>query len=252
MGEAKSGSHIPIAPNVREALAVACDVFQRCGINCETGSLVLGGGTVLASRWVHRISTDLDFFIDPHDFYRVAPALKKLASESRIDDVESTSGFCKFVADGTTPVSLFTTRSFFLIPPTQREVSTNIRLEHTTEILAKKMYGRVMQNGDFTQRDFYDFCIASIGEPESWQALASRLSDDGVVSIIDELRNPHSSPLIRNANKGDDIIEPNYPLVARHLWEASLGLMRDGRVPEWMHARNGRTRAESVPKGPER
>ena len=45
---------------VADALGLFVEIASPFGV---TGHALLGGGTVLAARWRHRLSTDLDFFM---------------------------------------------------------------------------------------------------------------------------------------------------------------------------------------------
>ena len=233
---------LPISTNVSPALLAAADVFERCGITRDTDTFVLGGGTTLASRWHHRLSTDLDFFMGFMEFRQAmflgdSPGnrvLAEMADQHRISDLRLAAAHCAFQV-GQTPVTLFTTQAFSSAHPTQRESQTGICLESTTEILAKKLIARILKNGDFAKRDFYDFCVASIEDPQSWRAVTSLVAHDDVSAIIQEIRNPGTSPLVHMAETGSDILEPKYANIASNLWKASVGLLSEGGIPEWIH-----------------
>ena len=66
-----------IPTNVEPAFLVCGPILSECFADSTT--LALGGGTVLAGRWAHRLSTDLDFFVHA-DPARI-PALVARASD---------------------------------------------------------------------------------------------------------------------------------------------------------------------------
>lgn len=58
----------------KEILLRALDVLDTHLTEVERSGLRLGGGTVLAMRWHHRLSTDIDLAMDEAMLSRVGPA----------------------------------------------------------------------------------------------------------------------------------------------------------------------------------
>ena len=221
---------ISIVPNVRTALQHIVPLFSKA-LGPDIDKLHLGGGTVLASRWQHRLSTDLDFFLhetNPADARRLLSAIstqiKQPVHTDVLTNIQIAGRHLSFKA-------LNIQTSVFTTPPQtdklseQRERVTRILLESTEEILAKKLYGRVIGNGEFTKRDFYDFCVAEIQEPDALNAIVQSLGDEREL-IYTELKNNYLSELIRDAEHGPPLLEPAYPDIAGNLWDRAANLFQ--------------------------
>lgn len=144
-------------------------LFQRALILIESavaagatlGEWSFGGGTVLMRRHHHRLSKDVDIFLgDPQLLGYLSPRLNSTAESLTTDYVEQ-AGFLKLrfpegeidfvVAAPLTPAATVTESIF----------GRDIRVETSTEIIAKKVWYR----GDrFTARDLFD--LAMISEKE--------------------------------------------------------------------------------------
>ena len=136
---------------------------------------LLGGGTALAARWGHRHSTDVDLFIADQTLraaLRDAPdtarnSLRALTTapseryEIGIDYIEVT------LQSG--PVSVLTLPPKLADPPSHdRADATPVALESTAEIVARKLHNRVIHDGRYTPRDFYDFVYARRWDEPAW------------------------------------------------------------------------------------
>ena len=184
-----------IVPNIAEPLRCLAPLFHAAlGENMD--KLQLGGDTVLASRWQHRLSADLDFFLhspSPKDNHTLLSTIRKSveqnADEYSLTDIDVASRHLSFVTIRTR-TSIFTTPPLTDKRPEQHETTTRIQLEATEEILAKKLHGRILGNGDFTKRDFYDFCVAAQREPEALNAVLKTLGNERVL-IYSELSNKY-------------------------------------------------------------
>ena len=144
----------------------------------------LGGGTALAARWRHRDSTDVDLFTQAHvlrqalrrDPGAVNRSLRALAQrpgekfEVGIDHVE--------VRLQGAPVSLLT-----LAPKLGDDASddrvqgTQVALETTSEIVARKIHDRVLREGQYSARDFYDFVYAHREDPNAWRRATETIGE---------------------------------------------------------------------------
>ena len=225
---------ISIVPNVRTALQHIVPLFNEVlGPNID--KLHLGGGTVLASRWQHRLSTDLDFFLHgthPSDsrvlLSAIAKHVKQQTDTYALTDIQIAGGYLNFKTHNTR-ASVFTTPPQTIKRSEQRDRVTHILLESTEEILAKKLYGRIIGNGEFTKRDFYDFCVAEREEPETLNTLLLSLGDDRA-SIHAELKDKYRSKLIQDAEHCPLLLEPTYPDIAANLWDHAAKLFQSERT----------------------
>ena len=200
-------------------------------------NLVLGGGTVLAMRWGHRISTDLDYFLNTDNFPQAKAQINDIANhlkgadKSALYDLDISTYHLKFMIDGTA-ISVFTSPSYTDHKPVQYERKSELPLESTVEILAKKLHGRILSNGEFTQRDFYDLCVACHTDPESYTALWQLTAESDRNAIADELKRWRSSDNIKNAQNSAPLIAPIYTNLADRLWDYSENVIRYNRIPD--------------------
>ncbi len=170
-GQGKAGACNPLA-DVRlpaSAQKLLDLVYPTLHTFLGAKRLFLGGGTALAARWKHRLSTDIDLFLledDPESLYSERQGLLR-------DVVRTLPGFvcASFDRDYAElqfdePLgSVSWMRSVSLTAnPISRQVAhgTRIRLESVSEILAKKLVHRMARRGDFPARDVYDLAWAAM------------------------------------------------------------------------------------------
>lgn len=122
----------------------------------------IGGGTVLAARWHHRLSTDIDLFANEDElnsafksntWTEISEALNQLELEGTITAlVLNPTGFSFGLPSG--PISFYSIPYLTTTPISdEREDSTGIGTEHTTEILFKKLRGRMVNASRYVTRD---------------------------------------------------------------------------------------------------
>ena len=155
-------------------------------------ALVLGGGTVLAARWQHRRSTDLDLFMDQRTFamsvhrqaHRLWPRVTRLfdvadlgrdhfGARSGNIDVTVSTAWCGALAD---------------VPERSEEVIAGIPLETSAAILVRKLQGRMHGFATFTERDVYDLAAAARHDPDALGLAIRALTADERATIARELR----------------------------------------------------------------
>ena len=147
-----------------------------------------------------------------------------------VTDVTITSGFITFKV-GETQISLFTSPNLTGLVPHSRERLLGVELEPTPEILTKKARGRIMANGVFAVRDFYDFCVVWKRDREAYETFLTHVSKSDREEILHELRQWRSSPLILLADK-DPLIKPAYPRLAERLWDYARELFAGNGIPD--------------------
>ena len=149
-------------------------------------ALVLGGGTVLAARWQHRVSTDLDLFVEQRTF--AAHLLWPRASElfDVVDLGREHFGARRHGID----VTLSTAWCSALLDVQERsdEALAGIALETNEAILVRKMQARMCGLGMFTERDVYDLAAAAQHDPTALRTALSALTADERSYIARELR----------------------------------------------------------------
>ncbi len=124
--------------------------------------LSIGGGTVLAARWNHRVSTDLDLFCDPHTYLQLGQ--KGYANLDnrlrRVEGIDTDRSWCEDVAiycviDGIELTLL--PREMAVDGPEYDQVEPiGLRAHGTAAILYGKIANRMGMTGEAAIRDLYD------------------------------------------------------------------------------------------------
>ncbi|MCY4215199.1 MAG: nucleotidyl transferase AbiEii/AbiGii toxin family protein [Gammaproteobacteria bacterium] len=133
----------------------------------ELGNVRLGGGTALAMRWRHRLSTDIDFAMQGNlalaFINRVRDALsgdlraRKAKGELRKFRVGWRTAMWLYTDSG--PVSL-SASDYGQGDGMDWESDTKIAVAPTRDILRGKLFGRVLDGNRLLARDGYDLCAA--------------------------------------------------------------------------------------------
>lgn len=205
-------------------------------------SMVLGGGTVLAARWNHRVSTDIDLFTNLEHYQgrvtdrrqEVTSTLCRLLSGFGEGAVEVERGWLRVhFREG--PAALMTIpRPTIRDPYTEVAAGTGIRTESTAEILARKLQSRILDLGVLTDRDLYDLLVARKRDPIALRRVLASVTDAERAAVASELRS-----LPRDWSSGEPVRDPAHPDLlrglapqARRLFEsdpASIGVAEHGR-----------------------
>lgn len=166
-----------------------------------------GGGTVLMRRHHHRYSKDIDIFVpDPQCLGFFSPRLSNVAESLTTHYIEQ-AGFVKlffpegeidFVASGPLTVNPTATESL---------LGREVRVETSTEIIAKKIWHRGVE---FTARDIFDFAMVLEKEPEALSEIRPILRDrrqavlDRIVQRDAALRDDFAALEILDYRRGYD------------------------------------------------
>ena len=144
------------------ALPVIDDLTIRVG---STPDLVLGGGTVLMLRFHHRLSRDIDFFLnDVQILSMITPRLNDLTSRIALDYVEQANSVKLVLKEG--DIDFIVAGNITRTNPVETiEMSNRVfLLETTEEILAKKLFYRAAH---FKPRDVFDLVAVHRRDPAS-------------------------------------------------------------------------------------
>ena len=175
-------------------------------------SYQMGGGSILAARWHHRHSTDIDLFFDartnsdvPLD--EIIQGFRALEQQGQIErlEIHPSRGFsCERAS---TPLSFFATEQVTPVRISdQREANTGIGTETSAEILVKKIRARMIRNPRYLPRDAYDFVVAHVEEPLAIEQVFQALSlEEKRILAYDAQR--HAIQLI----DAERILSPAYP-----------------------------------------
>lgn len=137
----------------------------------------LGGGTALAAFWRHRYSSDVDLFTDAHSYHlalgddprRHEEIGRRLAKSLGASSVSVKRGYIKIDLDAHREIALMTSPP----PPVRDDLTaghvegSQVRLESSSVILARKIVYRMGGNGVLTGRDLYDIVAARTLAPEA-------------------------------------------------------------------------------------
>ncbi len=157
-------------------------------------AIFLGGGTALAARWHHRHSTDIDLFTD-YVHYRTKlrgrdrqfrKDLEQMLPE--LQTATFTPAICRLVLAGG-EVSLVTSPSVTGLPRSDEIVrGTEVPLESSAEILARKLSYRMIDTATIIPRDLYDLACARFHDPEALSTAINTIIPENRQDLIRELR----------------------------------------------------------------
>ena len=184
----------------------------------EWSTLILSGGTVLAMRWNHRHSTDLDFVVEedePPDAGALRKHLEALQRRGRIDVWRYARRRSVMLTAGGVRLSfVFEGRDAGV--PTAGRTALDIRCESPAGILSRKLFGRVLDSGQMVSRDFYDFAWAALHRPRLWAEVSGRLLPEERDGIANECRSIARSR--KGRRTGRPVLRPSDPELARDVW----------------------------------
>ena len=185
--------------------------------------LRIGGGTILAARWNHRRSTDIDLFTDANAagefrkkdiaaFRKFCEDLCSQVDMGTVSELKILDHGCSFLGPFG-PVSLHASRRFTRNVLGQREEHyTGLPTESTREILFKKLYGRVIRMVSYLGRDMYDFIVAYMVDPASLNQALNKLQE---LNALHYLHQDAQAGDIR-AEEFDRVLEPRYPQLLKN------------------------------------
>lgn len=154
--------------------------------------LRLGGGTALAARWHHRHSTDVDLFVEPDPYRnfhwntggRFTLDLTAAAPVDRLVIAED-GAYISFQGRSG-HVSVAHARGLPLDPRSSDTVAgTDVPLETTAEILAKKLLFRMARDKELLPRDLYDIAFARQKDPAALQTALRAVRTDQLGELVE-------------------------------------------------------------------
>lgn len=155
-------------------------------------NLRLGGGTALAARWHHRHSTDVDIFVEPEPYRhfhwntggRFTLDLTAAAAVDRlvIDDDGAYFSFQGLPGH----VSIAPALHGLPLDPRSADTvaGTDVPLETTAEILAKKLRFRMARHKELLPRDLYDIAFARRRAPAALQTALDAVVTDRLAALV--------------------------------------------------------------------
>jgi len=133
-----------------------------------------GGGTVLMRKYRHRFSKDIDIFVpDPQYLGYVSPRLNDAAEAMTADYVEEHSSLKLIFPEG--EIDFIASAPLTSNPTVPEELfGREVRIETSTEIIAKKLWHRGEQ---FKARDMFDLALVAEKEPGALKEIRPVLRD---------------------------------------------------------------------------
>ena len=156
--------------------------------------LSFGGGTVLAARWSHRVSLDVDLFCDPSAYGALGAAgLEALeAAIKAIPGCAEEPTWCDSIGtyaeiDGF-EVTVLPRASPLLASasPPARLAGTGLSLQSSARILHAKIVNRIYEAGEIVVRDLYDIACAAECDLPALQEAVGGLAQ-GELYVANEL-----------------------------------------------------------------
>ena len=210
MSVASDRARLPLRGPIAAVFDETAEILRRFAYQ-ESLRLRLGGGTVLAARWGHRHSTDLDFHMSRNDMRWVLSSPARIANlnrafrkihaplspETPYSGVAPQSG--TVMADrGGTPVSMFLmsaeTHDADGAPQSLEHVGTESRiLAASTDVILRGKMDRLrsMRSSGHrwvTARDLYDLVAVTQFEPGALQTILNDLKPYQRSNILNNMR----------------------------------------------------------------
>ena len=157
--------------------------------------LSFGGGTVLAARWKHRESYDVDLFCQPDVFARLDPEARQRIEERirQIPGSEKDATWCEDLGvyteiDGVEATVLPRPG---VMPERRSSVleGTGVTLQATEEILYAKIVNRMYEGGEIALRDAYDIACAHLEDRMALERAVRHVDEEVVNDVIATMSN---------------------------------------------------------------
>ncbi len=178
--------------------------------------LRLGGGTALAARWNHRHSTDVDIFVEPvpyrHFHWNTGGRFNlDLTAAAPVDRLVIGRDGAYISFEGLPGhVSVAPVRGLPDDPRSADTVAgTDVPLETTAEILAKKLCFRMAGDKELLARDLYDIAFASRRDPAALQTALDALRTRELTEIRAAFEDHRANP--KASGQTEPVLAPSDP-----------------------------------------
>lgn len=169
---------------------VARKLFETLVEELSPTALSFGGGTVLAARWKHRRSEDVDLFCRPDVFAQLGREARDRI-EKRIKRIQGCNPEVTWCED----IGLYTEVDGIeaTMLPRSRIGSehgnkvlegTTLQLQTNEEILYAKIVHRMYETGEINARDIYDVACARTHDPQALDQAVRRTDREIVRDVI--------------------------------------------------------------------
>lgn len=219
--------------------SVARQLFRVLAAEVDPAALSFGGGTVLAARWQHRTSFDVDLFCRPETYEEL-----DAAAHARIERAVWNIPGCDRERTWCEPLALYAEingiaatvlpRSAGPAHERQSELTgTRLRLQNTEEILYGKIFQRLYGTETITVRDVYDVASAARHDRAALRRVLIHLGNHITADIAARLA---SLPRGWSGRDPQPVIDPAHDWNETALVQAAQAAMQSGppgqREPE--------------------
>ena len=208
---------------------VAADMFEKLTTIIAAQHLSFGGGTVLAARWNHRKSLDVDLFCEPTIYGRLSPR-ERTRVERAIHEIAgcaSSQTWCEDIATYTEirGVEATVLPGIIVIEPGKPTTldGTRLALQSSAQILYGKIAWRMYEGGEIAVRDAYDLASARKHDPQALAQARAHVSPRVLATVSEIIR---QLPQGWSAEPEKALIEPRYAWSEAELQEQALAALR--------------------------
>ena len=210
-------AELSLPPGPRELMeAVRAPLARAFG---GENHLRLGGGTALAARWHHRHSTDVDIFVESEPYRQFhwntgGQFSLDLTAAAPVDRliIGRDGAYISFQARPG-HVSVAPVRGLPHDPRSADTVEgTDVPLETTAEILAKKLCFRMAQDKELLPRDLYDIAFARDRAPSALQTALDALRPRELAELATLFEHHRTSP--EGHGRTSAVLAPSDPQLA--------------------------------------
>ena len=215
--------------------AVAAEMFEKLTSFIPPGYLSFGGGTVLAARWNHRRSLDVDLFCEPTTYGRLSPTQRESIEKAicEIAGCAPSQTWCEEIATYTeiSGVEATVLPGIIVIEPSNPTTldGTSLALQSNAQILYAKIAWRMYEGGEIAVRDTYDLACARKHDPRALAQARSHASPrvlETVAQIIKKL------PVGWSGESEKPLLEARYAWTETELQEAALAALHTPSGPK--------------------
>ena len=214
---------------------VAAQMFEKLTSFIAPEHLSFGGGTVLAARWNHRRSLDVDLFCEPTTYGRLSPA-QRARIEKAINEIAGcvpSQTWCEDIATYTEISGIEATvlPGIIVIEPSNPTTldGTWLALQSTAQILYAKIAWRMYEGGEIAVRDAYDLACARKHDPRALTQARSHISPRVLEMVAEIIR---QLPAGWSGESEKPLIEPRYAWTETELQEAARAALHTPSGPK--------------------
>ena len=222
---------------------VARSLFDTLVREFDPRHLSFGGGTVLAARWKHRESHDVDLFCQT-DVFAGLGRDARIRIEERVKKI----GGCDPDVTWCENIGLYTEINGIeatvlpraqVMPERRNTVleGTSLKLQASDEILYAKIVHRMYEAQEITVRDAYDVACARLEDPDTLNRAVGRIDEDIVHDVIATISN---LPKGWTQDEQKSLVNPKYEWSEKELGARTVTALADASEKE-SEQRRGRS-----------